>query len=378
MPDASSQVAEAMRRNDFGMLVEIGMLMVKSGEVGDAVMLLQQACVVKPGHEDMVVHLMLAELATDTTERIKHANRYTELRPDDPYGWLQLGNFCNHADDIEAALEAYSRGTAADPSEYRLVTSCCRMLSKLDREDEAFEIACAGVASGALHDSWQLPPHLVRGLSAHAWRDDVQEWRVARVLEANFDMIRAEVMATIENGSLLQEGTEDTEGLLRSGRWTELNLIFQGVTQSPNSTLCPKTVALIEREIPEAASMVRGAVKLSVLTPGTVVRPHHGPSNTRMRVHLGIRIPAGAYIRAGDPSEPSNVRQWQEGRVLCFDDSFRHEVWHQGSEPRIILIVDVWHPEMDHRSRLNACDGEHQRQVYLARCGSGKDTMGWD
>lgn len=124
--------------------------------------------------------------------------------------------------------------------------------------------------------------------------------------------------------------------------------------------------------------MVRGAVKVSVLMPGTRVRPHHGPSNTRMRAHLGIRIPEGAYIRAGDPSEPGNLRQWQEGRVLCFDDSFRHEVWHEGSEPRIVLIVDVWHPDMDHAARLRACDAKHQRQVYLERWASAGEGVGWD
>lgn len=31
---------------------------------------------------------------------------------------------------------------------------------------------------------------------------------------------------------------------------------------------------------------------------------------------------------------------------MIFDDSFEHEVWHNGTSPRLILIVDVWHPEL--------------------------------
>eukprot|EP00747_Dinoflagellata_sp_TGD_P220726 gnl/TRDRNA2_/TRDRNA2_92645_c1_seq1.p1 gnl/TRDRNA2_/TRDRNA2_92645_c1~~gnl/TRDRNA2_/TRDRNA2_92645_c1_seq1.p1 ORF type:complete len:379 (+),score=42.67 gnl/TRDRNA2_/TRDRNA2_92645_c1_seq1:56-1192(+) len=378
MSDASALVAQAMHQNEFCTLVEVGMLMVDAGEAEEAVMLLSQACTVKPGHDDIEVHLMLAELATDPSMRIEHARRYTEMQPADPYGWLQLGNFYDRGGDVDAALAAYCHGHAADPSERRLISSCGRILLQLGREKELLEIADTGVANGALHSSWQLPPHLVHGLSAYAWRDDVREWRVAHVLEANFVTIQREVMAAMLSGRLQQEGSEDTEGLLRSGRWTELNLIFEGVTHSENCKLCPETVALIEREIPEAASMVRGAVKVSVLTPGSVVRPHHGPSNTRMRTHLGVRIPEGAYIRAGNPSEFGSLRQWQEGRVLCFDDSFRHEVWHEGSEPRVVLIVDVWHPDMDHQARLSACDGNRQRQVYLTRYNCGKAGVGWD
>lgn len=37
---------------------------------------------------------------------------------------------------------------------------------------------------------------------------------------------------------------------------------------------------------------------------------------------------------------------WEEGKVMIFDDSFEHEVWHRGTLPRLVLIVDVWHPEV--------------------------------
>lgn len=39
-------------------------------------------------------------------------------------------------------------------------------------------------------------------------------------------------------------------------------------------------------------------------------------------------------------------RSWENGKVIILDDSFDHEVWHNGTEWRLILIVDLWHPEL--------------------------------
>lgn len=36
---------------------------------------------------------------------------------------------------------------------------------------------------------------------------------------------------------------------------------------------------------------------------------------------------------------------------MIFDDSFEHEVWHNGTSFRLILIVDVWHPDLTEDER---------------------------
>lgn len=46
-------------------------------------------------------------------------------------------------------------------------------------------------------------------------------------------------------------------------------------------------------------------------------------------------------------------RSWSEGELLIFDDSFEHEVWHNGTQVRLVLIVDVWHPDLTEEERLN-------------------------
>jgi aspartate beta-hydroxylase len=40
------------------------------------------------------------------------------------------------------------------------------------------------------------------------------------------------------------------------------------------------------------------------------------------------------------------TRDIQAGVPFVFDDSFEHEAWHDGTETRITLIVDIWHPDL--------------------------------
>ena len=100
-------------------------------------------------------------------------------------------------------------------------------------------------------------------------------------------------------------------------------------------------------------SQVFGKVSVSVLHPGTSVKMHVGPTNTRVRIHLGLQIPPGAWIECGQQIKRSGLCcsiiaimhitlfRWMEGKCLAIDDSFEHRVWNNGSEPRVILIVDV-------------------------------------
>lgn len=47
----------------------------------------------------------------------------------------------------------------------------------------------------------------------------------------------------------------------------------------------------------------------------------------------------------------STYRSWENGKFLLFDDSFEHEVWHNGTDVRVVLIIDVWHPELTEEER---------------------------
>ena len=76
----------------------------------------------------------------------------------------------------------------------------------------------------------------------------------------------------------------------------------------------------------------RWQVKFSALRPGRRVLPHTGPTNTRIRAHLGLTVPAAGEGEGQPPQSRSRLRiadvvtGWAEGAYLVIDDSFEHEV----------------------------------------------------
>jgi aspartate beta-hydroxylase len=50
---------------------------------------------------------------------------------------------------------------------------------------------------------------------------------------------------------------------------------------------------------------------------------------------------AGSELRVAD-----HILRGKEGECLIFDDSFEHEAWHKGDGTRIVLVFDVWHPDL--------------------------------
>ena len=86
---------------------------------------------------------------------------------------------------------------------------------------------------------------------------------------------------------------------------------------------------------------------------GTHVHPHSGPTNCRLRTHLGLQIPEGddplkARLRVAD-----QYLSWNNGELFVFDDSFDHEVWYENEKnaSRLVLIMDIWHPDLSAEKR---------------------------
>ena len=74
---------------------------------------------------------------------------------------------------------------------------------------------------------------------------------------------------------------------------------------------------------------------------------------------LPLIVPRGSRLRVGD-----EIREWPDGRAIIFDDTFEHESWNDSNEPRVCLLVDIWHPgitriERDAVERLDAAISQH-------------------
>jgi aspartyl/asparaginyl beta-hydroxylase (cupin superfamily) len=187
------------------------------------------------------------------------------------------------------------------------------------------------VASFADHDSASSTKTYL-GLQAQAWHDSA-DFPLARALEAEYPAIRKEILALDD-----RQFTPEIEPIPRVGNWNVLFFHERGRRNDEVCERCPVTSRVIETN--RTVSTLAGLCYVSRLAPGTQVTPHHGPTNLRLRCHLGIRVPEGnCGIRVD-----GQTRQWQEGRCLIFDDFLRHEAWNHAAGDRIVLIVDLWHP----------------------------------
>ena len=81
----------------------------------------------------------------------------------------------------------------------------------------------------------------------------------------------------------------------------------------------------------------------SATAPGTHITKHNGPTNKKLRVQLPLIVPEGdgCRLRVGD-----ETHVLREGEVFIFDDSFEHEAWCETETTRVVLIFDIWHPDL--------------------------------
>jgi aspartate beta-hydroxylase len=211
--------------------------------------------------------------------------------------------------------------------------------------EQAEAVARLAVEQGVWADPLQRPVDYLPGLPGQPVHDPERFWFTAH-LEAHYPQMRAEVDAVLSDPERAFASVD--EPLLRAGRWDQVVLFEAGRRQEAACALLPVTAAVVE-QIPEATTFGPGVVTLSLMQPGSHVRPHCGRTNGQLRVHLGLRVPGGETLRVGQ-----ELLTWQEGRCLVFDDSFEHEVWHEGTADRVVLIFDMAHPDLDdaHRQRL--------------------------
>lgn len=123
--------------------------------------------------------------------------------------------------------------------------------------------------------------------------------------------------------------------------WTAIHLLMKGERVEANARHCPTTMnALAKLGQPVIAGAAPNAM-FSLLAPHTLIPPHVGINNARLVCHLPLVVPEGCWFRVG-----AQTRYWKPGKAFVFDDTIEHEASNPSDELRVILIFDVWHPDL--------------------------------
>jgi aspartate beta-hydroxylase len=139
--------------------------------------------------------------------------------------------------------------------------------------------------------------------------------------------------------------------LNHSDRWNAFHLLKNGAPVEENASRCPVTISLL-RQAPQPVSPGRSPnAMFSLLAPRTRIPPHSGVVNTRLVVHIPLIVPDGCGFRVG-----SEIRPWRLGEGVIFDDTIEHEAWNESDDLRVVLIFDVWRPELDEAERALIAD----------------------
>jgi aspartyl/asparaginyl beta-hydroxylase (cupin superfamily) len=168
-------------------------------------------------------------------------------------------------------------------------------------------------------------------------------------LERATDDVRAELLGVLEEpGAFSPYVTGDANrprreqaGLLNNPAWSAYFLWKNGEPVPGNAARCPKTLAAL-KDAPLCRVPNRSpSILFSLMKAGTHIPPHNGLINTRLICHLPVLVPGPAEFRVGN-----EVRPWIHGKAWAFDDTIEHEAWNRADATRVILLFDIWRPEV--------------------------------
>lgn len=198
----------------------------------------------------------------------------------------------------------------------RLIT---RIFMRIVAAVERLNLACTKVGNPSVYDNAVFP-----------WATEI---------EKDWPKIRAELDRVLVRQAELpgfHEISTDVATISQDTGWKTFLLTAYGLKSDRNIALCPDTYAAVQK-IPGMVTAM-----FSIFEPGKHLKPHRGPYNGVLRLHLGLKVPPHPdkiAIRVGE-----QICNWEEGKVLIFDDAYEHEAWNHSDETRVVLFVDFIKP----------------------------------
>jgi aspartyl/asparaginyl beta-hydroxylase (cupin superfamily) len=193
-------------------------------------------------------------------------------------------------------------------------------------------------------------------------------WR--EQLEGQYRRIREEILAGL---NIATDGRpyltnrhrlegEQWEPLVNKMSWASVHLYQSGVANEKVIHKFPETLEALAG-VPLATTNGRPSeVFISVLAPHTRIPEHFGVSSAILTAHLPIEVPPGCGLRVHE-----EMRTPEAGKLMVFDDTWEHSAWNNSSLPRVVLIFELWHPELTEAEKAAVSRTIEARQDWLKR-----------
>lgn len=362
---------------DAQALANAGMAALRRGDPHSARALFARALSIAPGdaaawYGSSVAHRALNSPAEESAALDQALKLDVNFLP----ALIAKGDFCARQGDRRAASSYYSAAS-------KLASSVTGLNAEWREEIRRVEAASRGIAENfekhllsslSNQESVSAPARFRRGVELLLGKRQIflqqptnfyypelpqiefyerQDFTWAGALESRTRTILAEISALIGEAAgwapyieMEKRRPNYANPLLNDPNWSAFYLIKNGTEVVENAARCPHTMDAL-RELPLCRVPGRTpSVLFSLLRPGTRIRPHHGYTNARLICHLPLIVPADCGLRVGN-----DTREWHEGELLVFDDSIEHEAWNLSKEPRVVMIFDVWRPELSQQER---------------------------
>lgn len=113
---------------------------------------------------------------------------------------------------------------------------------------------------------------------------------------------------------------------------------------------------IIERHACCCTEMPFAAVILSRLEAGGEIQPHYGPTNLRVRLQFPLSPVDECRLVCG-----GTVCDYTPEGYAIIDDSYLHAASNHGAHVRIMLVIDLWHPNVStsERKAISSLFAEH-------------------
>lgn len=180
---------------------------------------------------------------------------------------------------------------------------------------------------------------LILHIFSAIFKNHLQTFPWLSQLEANWEAIRDELLSFVEKGTgMCNVRTTGGDELNTESKWKLAMIFGYGKPIDEVKGYFPLTLSIFEK-LPEVQNAA-----FSLLKAGGSIPPHCGSTASILRYHLALIVPDNgrhSWLTVAGIKTP-----WGEGKGILFDDTFEHSARNGAGEDRVVLIVDIFRPNL--------------------------------